>query len=89
MATAPTNFEIDRMFDNGEDVIQFADEQTIERPNLSQRRISVDMMTTMIEALDAEAARIGINRQALIKVWLQERLDAEAEKRARLQSHQA
>ena len=89
MTAAPTSFEIDRMFDNGKDVIQLADEQAIERPNLSQRRISVDMMMTMIEALDAEAARIGINRQALIKVWLQERLDAEAERRAKLQSHQA
>lgn len=81
MATITTE-KIDKLFDEGKDVLQFADEQSIERPHLAQRRVSVDMVLPMIDALDREAARIGINRQALIKVWLQERLDEEDSRRA-------
>lgn len=29
----------------------------------------------MIDALDDEAGRLGINRQAVIKTWIAERLD--------------
>lgn len=79
---AITTESIDRLYDEGKDVLQFADERSIERPHLAQRRVSVDMVLPMIDALDQEAARIGINRQALIKVWLQERLDEEAAKRS-------
>ncbi|MDP2091845.1 MAG: CopG family transcriptional regulator, partial [Pseudohongiella sp.] len=32
----------------------------------------------VIESLDREAARIGVTRQSIIKVWLVERLKAEA-----------
>jgi hypothetical protein len=31
-----------------------------------------------VESLDREAARIGVTRQSIIKVWLVERLQAEA-----------
>lgn len=36
------------------------------------RRLSIDLPAWMVDALDREARRIGITRQALIKVWLAE-----------------
>ncbi len=66
--------EFDRSFDNGDDVEEWIDWQTATRPNLETRRVNVDFPKWMIEALDAEAARLSIPRQAVIKLWLDERL---------------
>jgi predicted DNA binding CopG/RHH family protein len=45
------------------------------------KRVNVDFPIDMLRRIDAEASRIGVNRQALIKMWLNDRLDALAEKR--------
>jgi len=37
--------------------------------------------SSLVESLDREAARIDITRQSIIKVWLVERLKAEAVKK--------
>jgi hypothetical protein len=73
----------DSKFDKGEeDIIEDLDLSTARRVNLAQRRINVDFPAWVVESLDREAARIGITRQSLIKVWLVERLRAEvADKR--------
>ena len=39
------------------------------------RRVNVDFPEWMIDELDREAKRIGINRQAVIKTWIAERID--------------
>jgi len=49
---------------------------SIKRPNREQKRVNVDFPTWMIESLDNEAARLGVTRQSIIKVWLAERLEA-------------
>lgn len=36
--------------------------------------IEIDFPKWMIEALDKEAARLGVARQALIKMWIAEKL---------------
>jgi len=38
----------------------------------------VDVPAWVVESLDREAARIGVTRQSIIKVWLVERLQAES-----------
>lgn len=38
-------------------------------------RINVDFPEWILESLDEEAARIGVTRQSIIKVWLAERLE--------------
>ncbi|MBB3048654.1 hypothetical protein FHR99_002928 [Litorivivens lipolytica] len=38
----------------------------------------MDFPVWMIEALDDEAARLGVTRQSIIKVWLAERLEQSA-----------
>jgi len=67
--------EFDEKFDAGEDIITYLDMNTIRRPGYEERRVNVDFPTWMIEALDREAARIGVTRQSIIKVWIAERLE--------------
>jgi hypothetical protein len=44
------------------------------RPNLELKRVNVDFPTWVVEALDREARRLGVTRQALVKLWIAERL---------------
>ena len=76
------NEELERRFDAGEDITEFMDMSTFRRPNQERapRRISMDIPEDMVRGLDAYAARTGVNRQAVIKIWLAERLDQEAER---------
>ena len=67
----------DKKFDaNKADIIDDLDLTSIKRPNREQKRVNVDFPTWMIESLDNEAARLGVTRQSIIKVWLAERLEA-------------
>lgn len=71
--------DFDRKFDKGtEDVIDDLDLTTASRINQRQKRINVDFPAWVVESLDREAARVGVTRQSIIKVWLVERLRAEA-----------
>ena len=65
----------DAKFDKGEDVTGVLDLSKARRPLQEQRRVNVDFPTWMIESLDREAARLGVTRQSVIKVWLAERLE--------------
>jgi hypothetical protein len=67
--------EFDRMFDDGEDVTSSLDLTAARRPGLEQRRVNVDFPVWMIESLDREARRLGVTRQAVIKIWIAERLE--------------
>lgn len=69
--------EFDRRFDNGEDMTDYLDLSTVRRPN-QIRRVNVDFPTWVIEALDREAARLGVTRQSIIKVWIGDRLSQNA-----------
>ncbi len=67
---------LDKKFDdNKSDIIGDLDLSTIKRPNQEQKRVNVDFPIWMIEHLDKEAARLGVTRQSIIKVWLAERLE--------------
>lgn len=71
--------DFDKKFDDGkEDIIEDLDLSTTRRVNQKQKRINVDFPSWVVESLDREAARIGVTRQSIIKVWLVERLKAEA-----------
>ncbi|MGH9065272.1 MAG: type II toxin-antitoxin system BrnA family antitoxin [Acidimicrobiales bacterium] len=67
--------ELDRAFDQGEDVTSALDLTSARRPGLEQRRVNVDFPAWMIAALDREAKRLGVTRQSIIKVWVAERLE--------------
>ena len=66
---------IDRKFDRGESIVQYVKWETARRPGLEQRRVNVDFPVWMINALDIEAKRLGVARQALIKILVAEHFD--------------
>jgi hypothetical protein len=68
--------EFDRKFDDGEDVTAYLDLSSARRPNLEMRRVNVDFPAWVVHRLDREAQRLGVTRQALIKMWIAERLEA-------------
>lgn len=68
--------ELEKAFDEGADLEEFFDFDRPSFPNKETRRVNVDFPTWMIAGLDAEATRLGISRQAVIKTWVAERLDA-------------
>lgn len=67
--------ELEQKFDEGEDVLEYFDLSSLRRPGLEIQPLDVDFPRWMVEALDREARRLGIDRQAVIKVWIAERLD--------------
>jgi hypothetical protein len=67
--------ELDRRFDAGEDVSGQLDWSRARRPNIESRRVNVDFPAWVVTGLDREAQRLGVTRQALIKMWIAERLD--------------
>ena len=66
--------EFDRRFDSGDDITQFLDLSRARRINQSPKRVNVDFPSWMVDSLDKEAARLGVTRQSIIKVWISERL---------------
>jgi hypothetical protein len=71
--------ELDRLFDEGSDEIdQYLDWGAARRINQPVKRVNVDFPQWMVTKLDREAKRRGVTRQALIKMWLADRLDAAA-----------
>ena len=66
--------EIDKRFDEGEDVSQYLDISKARRPAQEQKRVNVDFPLWMIQLLDKEAKRLGVPRQSIIKLWVAERL---------------
>jgi hypothetical protein len=71
--------KFDTDFNAGKDITDSLDLSKIRRPNQEQRRVNVDFPTWMIDSLDKEAARLGVTRQSIIKVWLAERLENAAQ----------
>ena len=67
--------EFDRLFDNGDSVLEGLDLDAARRPRLQQKRVNVDFPLWMVDQLDQEATRLGVTRQSIIKVWLSERLE--------------
>jgi len=67
--------DFDKKFDDGEDVTGLLDLSRARRPGLDQKRVNVDFPVWMVRSLDREAHRLGVTRQALIKLWLADKLD--------------
>lgn len=65
-----TAVEFDRKFERGEDITGFLDfkKATV------VKRVNVDFPVWMIARLDNEALKLNVSRQAVIKMWIHERL---------------
>ncbi|MEW6284943.1 MAG: CopG family transcriptional regulator [Chloroflexota bacterium] len=68
--------EFDKKFDAGESVVTHLDLSKARRPAEEQKRINMEIPVWMLAALDREARRLGVTRQAIIKMYLAERLQA-------------
>ncbi len=68
--------DLDKKFDDGENLVKHLDPSRARRPNQEQKRVNVDFPLWMIQSLDKEAKRLGVPRQAIIKMWLAEKLHA-------------
>lgn len=69
--TPITTEEFDRKFEAGEDIDDYVD---WEHP---VKKVNVDFPMWMVKALDEEANRLSIPRQAVIKTWISDRLKAD------------
>ncbi len=67
--------EIDKKFDdNQEDILQYFDTSKVRMINEEPKRVNIDFPSWMVQSLDKEAKHVGVSRQAVIKMWLAERL---------------
>lgn len=68
---------LEKMFDDRKDVTPHLVLSKARRPGHEQRRVNVDFPNWIIESLDAQASRLGVTRQSVIKLWIVERLKEE------------
>lgn len=61
--------DLDKRFDKGQSILEYAD------LDVAVFRVNVDFPAWSVAALDLEASRLGISRQALIKFWVIQKLD--------------
>ena len=67
--------EFDKKFEAGEDITEFMD---FDRAVIV-KRVNVDFPSWMIQLLDREAMKLNVSRQAIIKLWISERLKSSKE----------
>lgn len=74
--------QIDKKFDDGEDVLEYFD---LENPqvnaplrSIEQKRVTLTMPEWMIQGLDKQAADLAISRNAVINTYLAEKLTNQA-----------
>jgi predicted DNA binding CopG/RHH family protein len=65
------------------DTVDARDERLDPSPVRRTKPINLRLPVEMIDVLKREAARRALPYQALIRMWLKERLDAEAQERSR------
>ena len=69
--------EIDKIFDdNQEDILEYFDTSKIKMINEEPKRVNIDFPAWMVQSLDKEAKHVGVSRQAVIKMWLAEKLQS-------------
>jgi hypothetical protein len=66
--------EFDRRFERGEDISDYLD---FDKATVV-KRVNVDFPAWMVARLDREALKLNISRQAVIKMWIHDRLTAPA-----------
>ena len=68
--------EFDARFDAGKDMTAHMDWERARRPGREVQRVNVDFPVDLLRAIDQEARRIGVTRQAFIKLRLADTLVA-------------
>lgn len=73
-AEALTAAELDVLHDAGADLTEHLDLAKARRPGREVQRVNVDFPVDLLKAIDQEARRIGVTRQAFIKLRLADTL---------------
>lgn len=66
--------QFDRDFDQDKDMSKYVDLKSM-KAHYPVQRINVDIPKDILQKLDQEAARIGVTRTSLFKMWIAEHLD--------------
>lgn len=66
----PAAARLDTLHDEGGDLSDHLDTDRAVRPGRVTRRVNVDFPEELLRAIDREARRIGVTRQAFIKMRL-------------------
>ena len=66
--------EFDRIFDDGESIIEYLDLTQIKRSNSEEQTIALEFPSWMIEALNRESQRLNLPLQVIVKGWIEEKL---------------
>ena len=75
---AKSTEEFDRRFDDGEDIHDLIDMAKAKIIRHGRKvRITLDVAEELVKEIDRIRESIGVDRGALIKVWLHERLQEE------------
>lgn len=67
--------KFEQEFEEGKDITKHLDLSRGRRLNQVLKRVNVDFPVWVVEGLDKEAKRLGVSRQALLKIWIAERLE--------------
>ena len=75
---AKNSEEFDRRFDSGEDIHELVDMSlaTVIRHG-KKVRVTLDIAESLVRDIDEVRRKIGVDRGALIKVWLHEKVKEE------------
>jgi hypothetical protein len=65
---------LDEMHDAGDDLSAHMDFANARRPGRAVQRVNVDFPVDLLNAIDREARRVGVTRQAFIKLRLADTL---------------
>jgi hypothetical protein len=77
---AKSTTEFDRRFDSGEDIHELIDMSQATVVHRGRKvRITLDIAESLVKDIDDIRKQIGVDRGALIKVWLHERIKQEKE----------
>ena len=75
---AVSSAEFDRRFDSGEDIHDLLDMSKATVIHHGKKvRITLDVAESLVKDIDEIRKRIGVDRGALIKVWLHEKVKQE------------
>ncbi|MBO9125070.1 MULTISPECIES: type II toxin-antitoxin system BrnA family antitoxin [unclassified Rhizobium] len=68
--------ELDKKFDDGEDISEYLDWSKARGPGQELTPVAFDLTVDELRALDTEAKRLGVSRQDLLQLWIAERLSS-------------
>ncbi|MGB3225184.1 MAG: hypothetical protein WBB23_20510 [Desulforhopalus sp.] len=70
--------KFDEKFELVEDLTDDLDFSKARRVNQEAKRVNIDFPAWVVKDLDKHSKRLGITRQALVKVWIAEKLKESA-----------